>query len=299
MTIPFLLKWPEDVEYQDFIHIKAYEFVSSKRNYKSIQRTPYDPDIYLPIPNIANSIQFADSISWTTEDFSVVGSKFGEAIAGYVTNNGNIESVTKVLQNAAEGAIPEVLLDRLAAIQKLGSREAISQGIGNKILNPYTEQIFKGIGLRSFSFNWKLVPRNEDEQMSIHNIIKYLRYYSTPKATGEGIDDLVPPSNPGNEQPVNNPPTSQDEQLSDRWLSIPKSWKIDFIHIQNGQTVDMKFIPKLKYCVIKDISVNYTPDGYWSTHYYKNEQPAPVAYDLSINFQETEIITNSNINDGY
>lgn len=64
----------------------------------------------------------------------------------------------------------------------------------------------------------------------------------------------------------------------------------------------MKFIPKLKYCVITDISVNYTPDGYWSTHYYKKGvefEPAPVAYDLSINFQETEIITSDLINNGY
>lgn len=295
MDIPHQLKWPDDIgteSYQDFIHIKPYEFVSSKRNYKAIERTPYDPDIYLPIPN---SIQFADGISWTTEDFSVVGSNFGKAITGYVTNKGSIESVTSILQETAKSSIPEFALDTLSGIQKLGSREAISQGIGNKILNPYTEQIFKGIGLRSFSFNWKLVPRNEDEQMIIHNIIKYLRYYSTPEATGEGIKDLIPQPEEGQATPQ--PPP--DEQLNDRWLIIPKSWKIDFKHNQKGKTVDMKFIPKLKYCVIKDISVNYTPDGYWSTHYYKKDQPAPVAYDLSINFQETEIITNSNIKDGY
>lgn len=296
MDIPSPLKWPYDIgteSYQDFIHIKPYEFVSSKRNYNNIQRIPYKPDIYLPIPN---SIQFADGISWTTEDFSVVGSNFGKAITGYVTNKGSIESVTSILQETAKSSIPEFALDTLSGIQKLGSREAISQGIGNKILNPYTEQIFKGIGLRSFSFNWKLVPRNEYEQIIIHNIIKYLRYYSTPEATGEGINDLIPKPEEGQATPQ--PP--QEEPLNDRWLIIPKSWKIDFKHNKKGQTDDMKFIPKLKYCVIKDISVNYTPDGYWSTHYYKNEQPAPVAYDLSINFQETEIITNSNIiNDGY
>jgi len=301
---PVSLKWPNDIgteSYQDFIYIQACDFVSSNRN-KGVQRVSYPPFMYLPIPN---SIQFADGISWTTEDLSVIGTDFNKVVNSYIADPKNTQAIATFIQNAAGGVAPELALDKLASLQKLGSRNAISQGIGNKILNPYTEQIFNGIGLRSFSFNWKLVPRNEDEQYEIYRIIKYLRYYSAPTMNGEDIKDLLP-QNPteGNLGPdFVGPP--DPNRITDRWLSIPKSWKIHFMHSQEGTTVPMKFIPNLKFCVIKDINVNYTPDGYWSTHYYSKNgyyqnQPAPVAYDLSINFQETEIITTTDIMDkGY
>jgi len=308
---PNSLKWPNDIgteSYQDFIKIQAYEFITRKRdttNTDPQSRVPYTPYMYLPIPN---SIQFADGISWTTEDLSVIGTDFSEVVKSYFRNRNKPDELVNIVQGVAVGAEPEFALDKLASLQKLGSRNAISQGLANKILNPYTEQIFNGIGLRSFSFNWKLVPRNEDEQYEIYRIIKYLRYYSAPTLNGEGIKDLLPNQLENSNQSENSPISilPPPEKLADRWLSIPKSWKIDFRHKQQGEVevVDMKFIPRLKYCVITDINVNYTPDGYWSTHYYSKNgdfqnQPAPVAYDLSINFQETDIITTTDILDGY
>jgi len=305
MTTPDLHFWPNGIRnslvYEDCITLQPYEFVNKKNSEgnddKISLRVPKEKNgkiilILLPIPN---SIQFNDGISWTTEDLKAVGDQLKEIVSGAQNKDSRLADIA---ENVAAGLGAETLLDQVAKIQFLGlTKNSISQSLGKKILNPYTEQIFQGIGLRSFSFNWKLVPRDEDEQKNIYEIIKNLRVYSTPNISGASFDEVIfgePPS-----LDLVNVLTNDQKKLSDRWLTLPSSWKIEFIHVQNGQSKQMKFIPKLKYCVITDISVNYTPDGYWSTHYTSNKEPAPVAYDLSINFQETEIITSDLIKNGY
>jgi len=163
------------------------------------------------------------------------------------------------------------------------SSESITQGIGGRVLNPYKEQIFKGVGMRSFTFRWKLVPRNSKEQVRIHNIIKALRYYSLPDYTSSsglaaGADD-----DQGGLDMQNN--------LNDRWLTVPNIYNLKWLY---GKDAPIQSLPKIKPAVLKNITVNYTPEGVWATHQVGEQAlsgPAPVAYELNLEFQETEIIT--------
>jgi hypothetical protein len=186
------------------------------------------------------------------------------------------DQVATNLQKMAQGLQSEIALKAISGTGLFGSAEAITQGIGGKIQNPYTEQIFKGIEPRSFSFNWRLVPRNKEEQTQIDELIRAFRYNSLPDYSAE----LTP-----------NGQASPGDNLSDRWLTVPSVWNIRFFSGGN----EMKYIPLLKVCVIKNISVNFTPDNVWSTHLVDGKQPAPVAYDLSIEFQEVEIITRTEV----
>jgi hypothetical protein len=159
------------------------------------------------------------------------------------------------------------------------SGESLTQGIAGKVLNPYKEQIFRGVSMRNFSFTWKLVPRNKSEQSRIDNIIKALRYHALPNYSGvsafEGEED----------QSFN--------ELSDRWLSVPRIFNLSWMY--NEENNEIKTLPRIKPSVLTNITVNYTPDGVWATHYSSELGPSPVAYNLQLDFRETEIITGSEV----
>ena len=81
--------------------------------------------------------------------------------------------------------------------------------------------------------------------------------------------------------------------LSDRWLTIPKSSE-SLIKV-NG--AEIKSLPKLKPAVLTNVkALNYTPDAILGNY----EGANPVAYDMTLNFTETEIITQTEvINQGF
>lgn len=206
--------WPKGIaieeNYTDCITLEPFEFVNKKNSQgdddKKSLRVSARFQIILPIPN---SIQFNDGISWNTEDLKAVGDQLKE-IVNKEPKPTNVDALIK----AGQGYLTQEILDQVSKMQVLGiSRNAITQSLGKKILNPYTEQIFQGIGLRSFTFNWKLVPRDQDEQDEIYNIIKNLRVYSTPNISGASFDEVIfgqsPPNN-GQESPAD------VQKLSDR-----------------------------------------------------------------------------------
>ena len=245
--------------------------------------------VLLPVPN---DIKFDDQLSWSTDNAGIVG-KLAPALAASAAAGG--QNVGQTLSQLAAGGIPEVLLNQLKNVPGAPGPELLTQGVGGKILNPYVEQVFKGIAVREFNFSWKLVPRNAREQSRIHNIIKTLRYYSLPNYSSSG----------GFNQDSSTPQqSSTTARLSDRWLTVPNIFELHWM--QAGTNTSIQSLPKIKPCVLKSVSVNYTPDNVWATHINTASTglsgPSPVAYDLNLNFAETEIITADDVlnqNGGY
>jgi len=73
-------------------------------------------------------------------------------------------------------------------------------------------------------------------------------------------------------------------------LTLPNIFNLKWKY--EGGEIDS--LPKLKQCVCKNISVQYTPDGVWATR-MMDGKPQPIAYNLTMSFGEMEIITNSNV----
>ncbi len=236
--------------------------------------------ILLPIPN---DINYSDQLDWSTSQMNILG-KMLPALAGAAANGqGN---VGELISKLARGGTPEFILNAIKNVPGAPPAEALTQGIGGKILNPYIEQVFKGIGMREFNFSWKLVPRNSREQGRIHNIIKALRYYSLPNYSTAGVVNMsTDPAFQGFEESVN---------LKDRWLTVPNIFKLTWRQA-GTERLEIQSLPRIKPCVLKNIQVNYTPDNVWATHINTSSVglsgPAPVAYNITITFAETEIIT--------
>jgi hypothetical protein len=292
------LFWPEKANNIDRLKINIVEFVpisksglgatkglSNVQGQTAVFDTPGGPGrekktfntILLPVPE---GVTYTDSPSWNEMGIGAMGKLAGQ-LAGDAANGADIgPTLTKM----AQGGMAPLLLNQISKVSGLTSlAESITQSAGGVALNPYTEQIFKGISMRNFSYSWKLVPRNEREQIKINNIIKALRFYSLPNYT----------SSAGLQEDPNSP--TELTGLSDRWLTVPKIFQLSWVY---GSDTQIKSLPKIKPCVLKGVTVNYTPDGVWATHRTSQLGPAPVSYNLSLEFSETEIITGKDVRVG-
>ncbi len=228
--------------------------------------------ILLPVPE---NLNYTDSPKWAEEEIGVMNKMLPGIVSGAMS--GNAGGVTDGIVNMAKGGKIGVILK---ALEEAGfNSNAVTQGMAGKIANPYTEQIFQGINMRSFDLSWKLVPRSESEQLKIHELIKEIRKHSLPNYSGSlgGV-------------------TEGSDNLSDRWLEVPHIFKLSWKK-PGGSAITS--LPKIKPCVLKNVQVSYTPDNVWATHMVDRSDPYPVAYNITMNFGETEIITGTDVDNGY
>ena len=256
--------------------------IGSLRNWLTSYRSSIDDTVLLPVPD---DIQYKDGPKWEGKDIGILG-RFAPEVAQQI-GGGDSAAITDSIQTFAR--VGKVGLIK-SMISKLGADpNAVTQNINGKIANPYTEQVFSGMGLRDFNFNWKLVPRNRAEQRSIERIIRYLRRAALPDtsetfgAGGSFVDTL------GGE--------GFGAGATDRWLTVPNLFNLRWK--QGGNGSEISSLPKIKKCICTNIDVNYTPDNVWATHLDGSNQPAPVAIQLNIGFGETEIIKSSDVGAGY
>lgn len=241
--------------------------------------------ILLPVPD---NVSYTDGPQWSDQSVGAIGRFGAQAIADMM--GGDMDNAAKSIQQAAEVGKVDVIKNALSRIGV--DPNALSQNIAGRIANPYLQQVFQGVGMRQFDFNWKLVPRNEAEQKSIHNIIKTLRANVLPgfsndfiadQASNNSIGDLLSPN-------LDNNPGFAGKQNVDRWLTLPNIFNLKWKY--EGGEIDS--LPKLKQCVCKNISVQYTPDGVWATR-LMDGTPQPIAYNLTMSFGEMSIVTNEDV----
>jgi len=118
----------------------------------------------------------------------------------------------------------------------------IEQGAG-RIFNPHTSMFFKGVNLRTFIFEWTLVPRSELEANTIRGIIRNVRKRALPKTSGTYLTypDLVKPR-------------------------------------IKGKAIDK--MAGYKTCHIESISINYTADG--TSAFFKDGYPVAINFALGL-----------------
>lgn len=132
------------------------------------------------------------------------------------------------------------------------------------VQNPQMELIYSTPVLRKFVFDFRLVPRSVDETNAILDIIREFKFYSSP-----------------------NLPSG----LGGRYLIPPAQFQIQF---KGADGNDNTKLFKTKNCVLTGISLDYTPNGYAT---FSDDMPVEIRMQLS--FQETAIITKTDIDNGF
>ena len=239
--------------------------------------------ILLPIPE---EVSYKDNPQWSDQPVGAFG-RFGPGIVRGVLDGtdsaGLTDSITAFAKAGSIGKLLEIIKKNTGT-----DPNAITQNINGKIANPYVEQVFGGLGLRQFDFSWKLVPRSESEQNSINAIIKTLRMAVLPNKSDKFGRGAV--------EEGSSEATGLDKNFTtERWLEVPQVF--DLAWKSNGSTIES--LPKIKTCVCKDIQIQYTPDNVWATHLMSPNNPHPVAYNLTLSFGETEIITSDLVKQGF
>ena len=133
-----------------------------------------------------------------------------------------------------------------------GAGDALAQTIG-AVPNPHLQAIFSGVDLRNHTFQWTFAPRNPQESKNLKAIIHEIKKNSLPTYSTMGTASL-----------------------------------------QYPPMVEIKLMPwgdnliRFKKCLVKSVSVNYSPSGLPSFFQGTRE---PTMIQLEIQLLETEIQT--------
>jgi hypothetical protein len=222
--------------------------------------------IYLQMPG---TVSFAEGVEWQGSDLGVIGGVLkGEAMEG--AKSGALGAAGAVLGGAAGGLVSKLFGGSGAIGATLAAAvggDVLQGGIEstfNVKSNPYKEQTFQGVGFRPFEFQFVLRARNQVESSDIKKIVNAFRAYSKPSFKTAGNSGV---------------------------FAYPKEFRIEFLTADGGEYKSNKFIPQIKYCICTSVATNFTGGGSWRSF----EEGAPTDVQLSLSFQETEIITQEDV----
>jgi hypothetical protein len=191
---------------------------------------------------------------------------------------GNLDSVSGALDAAINtiSTDPAVVSLAVAAAEKTGLANKLGVNAGalgtlllkgqGYAINPQLQMIYQGIDMRSFALSFVFTPKSAGDSKEIDAIIKMFKYHFAPSLQASAQ-------------------TSSDSM----YLVPPSLFNVSFMI--NAE--ENKYLPKYGDCVLKNIEVNYAPNG-WSSF----DDGAPVQTTLSLQFQEIQIIDRQKISEG-
>jgi hypothetical protein len=205
-------------------------------------------NIHLPLPE---NFSFTSSIRLDDSDTGVHGQllKMIEP-SDASTDAGREGIVNKVKSAVSQGAISDVM--GRAAFAALDSVDPIAGGLAGQIIggipNPHPSVFFKGMDLRTFQWNWKLVARSTEDANMIKAILTVLRAFTIPQDNNGFLEYpfLVKPKINGD---------------GDTWM-----------------------YGTFKRAMVSQLSINFSAEG--SSAYFVDGNP--VSINLGLNFQEVE-----------
>jgi hypothetical protein len=155
----------------------------------------------------------------------------------------------------------QAIITNLALSSKGPNAAGLSAATG-MASNPKKEQIFKGVDFRSFSFDYQFFPRSAEEAANVLNIIKTFKFHMHPEFKDNNNFIYIYPS------------------------------EFDIFYYNNG--TENQNIHRHTSCVLKEMSVNYTPNGAFTT--FDNGMPTQI--NVTMMFQELALLTKDKIAEG-
>jgi hypothetical protein len=214
--------------------------------------------------------------TWGGREFGPLAG-MGLAAAGGIMNINDPGSIASAagafgnkMKNTIEGVAPYVgaklVAGAMNGIPGFGgsvSANDILASTRGEILNPNTEVLYQGQGLRTFDLNFKMLARSSAEDDIIRDICKTFKKASLP--------------------------TGRDK--AQNLISVPNIVRVRFKHKDKNHP----YLTQYKLCGIGNVSINYTPDGAYATY----TTGAPVAITLRLQFQELKLVFGEDIDNGF
>ena len=233
-----------------------------------IDRIPHQ-SIALYIPDTVNVTYGAqyDDISLTES----LGKAYFLAQAGTSMIDLFKEGGDKTFEQLANKAGSDPFL-RKAVADAIGSKLGMNnlgdlalRGIG-QAMNPQLQVLFRGVGFRSFQFDFVFTPYSKEETETVRKIIKAFKYAAAPKinATAYFSQGL--------------------------FMEVPFPFDIEFLY----KGIKNPYVHSIGQSVLENISVDYGPNG-WATF----NDGSPIQIKMTLQFKETVIVDKNRIDEGY
>jgi hypothetical protein len=227
--------------------------------------------LYMPDTLSASYNASYDQLSLTTE----LGA-FGKGIQAFTAMKDLVQDKSKGSPSASDPIITKLLTDLgVGAANYLGSKFGAGIGQGAKDLavqqqgyaiNPQMQMIYRGMDFRQFQLSFLFTPASSQEAGTVNQIITTFKYHFSPS--------LLTASN----------------AIDGMFFVPPAIFNLQFM-FNNSENL---YLPKYGDCVLRDIDVNYAPSGFAA-----HNDGAPVQTQLTLTFQEIEIVTKEKLATGY
>tara|TARA_B100000214_G_scaffold317435_1_gene251340 strand:+ start:956 stop:2065 length:1110 start_codon:yes stop_codon:yes gene_type:complete len=163
-------------------------------------------------------------------------------------------------------------IEAQAAGAAIMGTKAIQFAKEGKIVTDRMELIFSGVSKREFSYTFKFLPKSLPEAKEIREIINRFKFHMLPELEGD----------PG----------------SSRRFVTPDTFNIEYQWVGGGGKHN-SYLNKIATCVLKNMSVKYG-GGRYSAHVDDGEgSTPPVESEITLQFQELEIITKTLAKQGF
>ena len=162
-------------------------------------------------------------------------------------------------------------LEMIPGLAGLGAAQDIGRGF---VRNNRMEMIFEGIGRRTFSFSFKMMPKSEKEAIDVDKIVRMFRFYMAPSFMGD---------------------VSQS-----RTMIVPATFDISYLYAHGKRN---NFLNKISTCVLESCNVTYGGERVQffrpTSNGMHGDGAPPVETQIDLQFKELEVITRERIGVGY
>lgn len=217
-------------------------------------------------PSVSYSAKYANSDLGTLAGLlGQGGAAIGDLLRGFGQSGFDanfLSNLGKVGGIGAEGS--GALLLQLAKLPSLfGGTDvkALASASAKATTNPFREVLFEMMDFRSFKFKYKFMPRNVAELNSVKSIINEFKFHMHPELSNNKF-----------------------------FLIYPADFNI--VYYFRGGTNN--FVHKIGRCVLTDMGIEYGSGDYTS---FTNGEPTEI--NMTLSFQETEMLTKERILAGY
>lgn len=190
---------------------------------------------------------------------------YSQAMAG--SYRGAAESVVN-LDKDIQNMMKTALLSTVGIIPGFAGAQAVFEMKEGVVLSDRLELAFKNIEKRSFSYSFKMTPKNKTESDMIRRIIFAFKSNMLPEFVG------------GNR--------------SGRRMVVPNTFDIQYMYCGKSN----HYLHHISTCVLEGMDVSYGGDRY-KTFDAQSDGAPPVETSISLTFKEIELITRERVHEGY
>ena len=203
--------------------------------------------LYMPA-----GLQFQDSASYNNIDLGVISA--ARKSTNNITSGNNLETGFSDDELKVAGL---KLADQFGVDSSLVGAEQLARGIA---FNPQTALAFEGVNLRTFTFQFTLVPESEKESKDIRNIESFFRKYLYPEANGFIME-------------------------------YPPIFSIRFFDGQSDR--ESRYMPMIHDSYLTGVDVQINPEG--NSFHRNSDGYAPTATQISLSFAEGRMLSRHDI----